>query len=101
MRLKGPPGTKNASVKGTRILPGKSVALGLLSASGLRAGSYTATVTLKQGTLRRRSPRRSGCAAERLAALLDAAPVDGRRVRAVVREGSRARRPPRPWRAPA
>jgi hypothetical protein len=48
VRLKGPTGTKNASVKATRILPGKSVALGLLSGNSLRAGSYTASVTLTQ-----------------------------------------------------
>jgi hypothetical protein len=48
VRLKGPTGTKNASVKGIRILPGKMVALGLLSGSSLSAGSYTATVTLTQ-----------------------------------------------------
>jgi hypothetical protein len=48
VRLKGPTGTRNASVKATRILPGKSVALGLLSGSSLAAGSYTATVTLTQ-----------------------------------------------------
>jgi hypothetical protein len=48
VRLKGPTGTKNASVKGTRILPGKSVALGLLSGNSLSAGRYTATVTLTQ-----------------------------------------------------
>jgi hypothetical protein len=48
VRLKGPTGTKNASVKATRILPGKSIALGLASGSSLSAGSYTATVTLTQ-----------------------------------------------------
>jgi hypothetical protein len=48
VRLKGATGTKNGTVKSTRILPGKSVALGLASLSSLRAGSYTATVTLIQ-----------------------------------------------------
>jgi hypothetical protein len=48
VKLKGPTGTKNASVKATRILPGKSIALGLLSGNSLSAGSYTATVTLTQ-----------------------------------------------------
>jgi hypothetical protein len=48
VKLKGPLGTKNGSIRATRILPGKSVALGLASASSLRAGSYTATVTLIQ-----------------------------------------------------
>jgi hypothetical protein len=49
VRLKGPTGTKNASVKATRILPGKSIALALLSGNKLSAGSYTASVTLTQG----------------------------------------------------
>jgi hypothetical protein len=48
VRLKGPTGTKNLSVKATRILPGKSIALGLASGNSLGAGSYTATVTLTQ-----------------------------------------------------
>jgi hypothetical protein len=52
VRLKGPTGTKNASVKGTRILPGKSVSLGLLSGSSLSAGRYTATVTLTQNKIK-------------------------------------------------
>jgi hypothetical protein len=48
VRLKGPTGTKNLSVKATRILPGKNIALGLASGNSLAAGSYTATVTLTQ-----------------------------------------------------
>jgi hypothetical protein len=48
VRLKGPTGTKNLSVKGTRILPGKSIALGLASGRNLSAGKYTATVALTQ-----------------------------------------------------
>jgi hypothetical protein len=48
VRLKGPTGTKNLSVKGTRILPGKNIALGLASGGSLSAGKYTATVTLTQ-----------------------------------------------------
>jgi hypothetical protein len=48
VRLKGPTGTKNLSVKGTRILPGKNIALGLASGSSLSAGKYTATVALTQ-----------------------------------------------------
>ena len=51
MRLKGPLGTRQGSIKATRLLPGKTIALGVLSAKGLQAGTYTATVTLKQGTL--------------------------------------------------
>ena len=50
VRVKGALGTKNGSIKSTRILPGKQVKLAL--AKNLRAGSYTATVSLKQGTLR-------------------------------------------------
>jgi hypothetical protein len=46
--LKGPLGTKNSSIKSTRILPGKSVSLGLAAARSLRAGSYRATVSLTQ-----------------------------------------------------
>ena len=48
VRLKGALGTKNSSVPATRILPGKSIRLGLVSGSALRPGSYTATVRLKQ-----------------------------------------------------
>ncbi|MDA0184202.1 hypothetical protein OJ997_28090 [Solirubrobacter phytolaccae] len=52
VRVKGALGTKNGSVKATRILPGKQVNIALASGKTLKAGSYTATVTLKQGTLR-------------------------------------------------
>ena len=48
VKLKGALGTKNGALKSTRILPGKSVAVGLASLSSLRAGRYTATVTLIQ-----------------------------------------------------
>jgi hypothetical protein len=48
VKLKGALGTKNATVKATRILPGKSVAIALASLRSVRAGSYTATVTLIQ-----------------------------------------------------
>jgi hypothetical protein len=48
VKLKGALGTKNGAVKATRILPAKSVAVTLASGSSLRAGSYTATVTLIQ-----------------------------------------------------
>jgi hypothetical protein len=48
VRLKSSLGTKNGSVKATRILPGKSVKLGLASGSSLRAGRYTATIKLTQ-----------------------------------------------------
>jgi hypothetical protein len=34
------------------VLPGKTIALPLLSAKSFRAGTYTASVSLKQGTLR-------------------------------------------------
>jgi len=52
VRVKGPLGTRQGSVKATRILPGKQVSIGLVSTKGLPSGSYTATVTLKQGSLR-------------------------------------------------
>jgi len=52
VRLKGPLGTRQGSVKATRLLPGKTISLALISANRLPAGSYTATVTLKQGKLR-------------------------------------------------
>jgi hypothetical protein len=48
VKLKGALGTKNGTIKATRILPGKSVAVSLAASSSLRAGSYTATVTLIQ-----------------------------------------------------
>lgn len=50
VRIKGALGTRNGSVKATRILPGKQVSVAI--GKGLKAGSYTATVSLKQGTLR-------------------------------------------------
>jgi hypothetical protein len=46
--LKSALGTKNGTLKATRILPGKSVSIALATASSLRAGKYTATVTLIQ-----------------------------------------------------
>jgi len=52
VRVKGPLGTRQGSIKSTRLLPGKTIALGLMSSKALRAGRYTATVTLKQGSLR-------------------------------------------------
>ena len=58
VRLKGPLGTKNASIKATKILPGKSVSLALLSGKSLRAGSYTATVTLIQNKQNTRITKR-------------------------------------------
>ena len=52
VRVRGPLGTRQGSIKGTRILPGKRVSLPLVSAKSLPAGSYTATVTLRQGDKR-------------------------------------------------
>ena len=52
VKVKGPLGTRQSSVKGVRVLPGKTVSLSLLSAKSLRAGTYTASVSLKQGTLK-------------------------------------------------
>jgi hypothetical protein len=48
IRLRGPLGTHNSTLKSTRILPGKSVALALAPARSLPAATYTATVTLTQ-----------------------------------------------------
>ena len=48
VKVNGALGTKNGAIKSTRILPGKSVSLGLAALSSVRAGSYTATVTLIQ-----------------------------------------------------
>ena len=50
--MRGPLGTRQGSIKATRILPGKRLSLPLVSARGLPAGSYTATVTLRQGDKR-------------------------------------------------
>jgi hypothetical protein len=52
VRVRGPLGTRQGSVKSTRILPGKRLSLPLVSARGLPAGRYTATVTLRQGNKR-------------------------------------------------
>ena len=52
VRVSGPLGTRQGSVKATRILPGKRVSVPLVSAKGLPAGTYTATVTLRQGDKR-------------------------------------------------
>jgi hypothetical protein len=48
VKLKSALGTTNGSVRGTRILPGKSVRLALLSGTALKPGTYTATITLTQ-----------------------------------------------------
>ena len=52
VRVRGPLGTRQGSIKSTRILPGKRVSLPLASTRGLTAGSYTATVSLRQGNKR-------------------------------------------------
>jgi hypothetical protein len=49
VRMRGPLGTRQGSVKALRILPRKRVSVPLVSAKGLTAGTYTATVTLRQG----------------------------------------------------
>jgi hypothetical protein len=48
VRLSGPLGTRNGSIKSTRILPRKRVALALAPARALQSGTYKATVTLTQ-----------------------------------------------------
>ena len=45
---------RSGSLRSVRILPGKTVNFDLTARRGLRAGSYTATVTLRQGGRRRR-----------------------------------------------
>ena len=52
VRLKGPLGTRQSSVDATGLLPGKTIALALLSTKKLQPGSYTATVSIKQGTFK-------------------------------------------------
>ena len=52
VRLKGPLGTRQGSLKATRLLPGKTISIGVISAKGLPAGKYTATVAIKQGTFK-------------------------------------------------
>jgi hypothetical protein len=52
VRLRGALGTRQSSIRATRILPRKRVSVPLASTKGLRAGRYTATVSLRQGTER-------------------------------------------------
>jgi hypothetical protein len=52
IRLRGPLGTSRRSIKDTKILPGKTVRLPLMSARRMRAGRYTAKITLEQATER-------------------------------------------------
>jgi hypothetical protein len=46
--IRGPRGGRSRGIGAVRILPGKRVSLELASLNGLRAGRYTAAVTLKQ-----------------------------------------------------
>ena len=46
--IRGPRGGRSSGISAVRILPGKRVSLPLASLRGLRAGRYTASVTLKQ-----------------------------------------------------
>jgi hypothetical protein len=50
VRVKGPLGTRQASIESSKVLPGKSIRLGLVSAKGLPKGRYTASISLRQGT---------------------------------------------------
>jgi hypothetical protein len=52
VRLRGPLGTREVPVDGTRILPGKSLRLALARTSRLQPGRYTAVVSLRQGSER-------------------------------------------------
>jgi hypothetical protein len=49
--LKGPLGTRNRDIASVRILPGKTVDVGLQPAKGLVPGTYRAKIELDQGTL--------------------------------------------------
>ena len=49
---------RSGSLRSVRILPGKTVNFDLTARRGLRAGSYTATVTLRQGGKSRKLTRR-------------------------------------------
>ncbi len=49
---------RSGSLRSVRILPGKTVNFDLTARRGLRAGSYTATVTLRQGGKTRKVTRR-------------------------------------------
>ena len=49
---------RSGSLRSVRILPGKTVNFDLTARRGLRAGSYTATVTLRQGGKSRKVTRR-------------------------------------------
>jgi hypothetical protein len=46
--IRGPRGGRSTGIRAVKILPGKRVSLELASLKGLRAGRYTAAVTLKQ-----------------------------------------------------
>jgi hypothetical protein len=46
--IRGPRGGRSTGIRAVKILPGKRVSLELASVNGLRAGRYTAAVTLKQ-----------------------------------------------------
>jgi hypothetical protein len=50
VRVKGPLGTRQGSVKSAKVLPGKTIRLGLVRATGLPKGHYKATISLRQGT---------------------------------------------------
>jgi hypothetical protein len=52
IRLRGALGTRSRSIKSTKILPGETVRLTLMSARRVRAGRYRATVKLEQATER-------------------------------------------------
>ena len=49
---------RSGGLRSVRILPGKTVNFDLTARKGLRAGSYTATVTLRQGGKTRKVTRR-------------------------------------------
>ena len=57
--VSGSGGGKSGSISSMRILPGKMINLRLMSLSGMRRGSYTASVTLSQAGKNRISVTRS------------------------------------------
>ena len=84
IKLKSALGTKNASVKGTRILPGKSIRLPLVTGNALKAGQLHGHDHAHAGQEEDdRDQEGHGAPLSDLAALLEAAPLDGRRIRAV------------------
>ena len=81
------PGPRTASVKATRILPGKNIALGLASGNSLARRQLHGHRHAHAGQAEDDDHEEDhGAPLSELEALLEAAPLDGRRIRDVVRE---------------